>query len=418
MLSSVPEGTGSRVEPLLRWLETRVNELAGEATRTIFEQIPGYAASQDPALRDDVLEHCRHIYATFIQCVRDGRPPERGDFPATQIHAVRRSEGGIGVAEFLQAFRVGQLVIWEQLEKAVADRPDAREGAMDLVAALMRTIEIGSAVGAETWLAAEQKRLAHDAKWRRDLLEDLLAGRAPESVQNRAALTSIGLAGGGFVVLIARPVDPVYDTSVDHAHAELERVLSRFAGLVVTRRAELVAVLSVHDLSVAGICAQVRQAVTWLADRGVRFAVGVSDEWESFSDTGAAYREAQLAREGLGEHHGVLPIEEISLVDHLVLARPDTPERLVRGRLRAFIEEDLAAGGALVETLKQYVAFELNAKDTARSLHVHVNTVYYRLDRFRQRSGRDVHRVSHLIEALLAIQIIETQLNRDRMRSV
>lgn len=414
MLTSVPDDPVLRSEPLLHWLESRVDELAAEATHAIFDEIPGYAAAYDVAFAADVREHCRHIYVTFIECVRDGRVPERTDYPATETHAVRRSERGIGVAEFMQAFRVGQLVIWEQIQRAVVAHPHARDGAMDLVSALMRVIEIGSEVGAETWLLAEQHRLAHDAKWRRDLLEELLAGRAPESTQGRAALAGLGLSGGGFAVLAARPTDAEPD---DTALAQLERLLGGFTGLVATRRAELVGVLSLRDLSVDAICAQLRPAVDALAARGVRFVVGVSDGWESLAEAGAAYREAQLARDGLLAGHGVLPITEIPLAEHLVLARPDSAERLVRGRLRAFIEEDLAAGGALVDTLKAYVASELNAKEAASRLHVHVNTVYYRLDRFSERSGGDVHLVSHLIESLLAIRVIETQLHRDRVRA-
>jgi DNA-binding PucR family transcriptional regulator len=39
-------------------------------------------------------------------------------------------------------------------------------------------------------------------------------------------------------------------------------------------------------------------------------------------------------------------------------------------------------------------------------LHVHANTVYYRLDRIAERTGCDVRRVEDLIDLLLAVRLI------------
>jgi sugar diacid utilization regulator len=77
--------------------------------------------------------------------------------------------------------------------------------------------------------------------------------------------------------------------------------------------------------------------------------------------------------------------------------------------VRAFVEEDLATGGILVETLSTYVSHDLNAKLTAMHLHVHANTIYYRLDRIAERTGCDVRRVEDLIDLLLAVRLIRAE---------
>lgn len=81
-----------------------------------------------------------------------------------------------------------------------------------------------------------------------------------------------------------------------------------------------------------------------------------------------------------------------------------------RGRVDlAFVEEDLATGGILVDTLSTYVSHDLNAKLTAMHLHVHANTVYYRLDRIAERTGCDVRRVEDLIDLLLAVRLVRAE---------
>ena len=93
-------------------------------------------------------------------------------------------------------------------------------------------------------------------------------------------------------------------------------------------------------------------------------------------------------------------------LDYLVQTHDRTARRLVRPEVRAFVQEDLAAGGTFVETLRQYVACDLNAKLAAMALHVHANTVYYRLERIAERTGCDVRRVEELIDLLLAVSLV------------
>jgi len=74
--------------------------------------------------------------------------------------------------------------------------------------------------------------------------------------------------------------------------------------------------------------------------------------------------------------------------------------------VRRFVEEDTAAGGALITTLVEFAASDLNAVAAAERLHMHVNTAYYRLDRIAERTGCDVRRLADVMELLIAVRLL------------
>ncbi len=60
----------------------------------------------------------------------------------------------------------------------------------------------------------------------------------------------------------------------------------------------------------------------------------------------------------------------------------------------------------LTATLSEYVASDLNARRAAVRLHIHVNTVHYRLGRIAERTGCDLHRFADLVEILIAARFV------------
>jgi DNA-binding PucR family transcriptional regulator len=83
--------------------------------------------------------------------------------------------------------------------------------------------------------------------------------------------------------------------------------------------------------------------------------------------------------------------------------------RLIRDDARAVVAADLRGDGVLAETLETYVDCGLHATHTAERLHVHVNTVQYRLRRLAERSGCDTRLVPDVLELLLAIRVARAE---------
>jgi len=145
---------------------------------------------------------------------------------------------------------------------------------------------------------------------------------------------------------------------------------------------------------------------TALARRGVRLAVGVSTEHAGLTEAPDAYAEARTARDGLAGAPGVLALPLLTSFDYLVLRDDETARRLIRPPVRQFVTEDLAAGGALITTLTEFAACDLNAKTAAERLHLHVNTAYYRLERIAERTGCDLRRLSDVLELMIAVRLL------------
>ena len=142
-----------------------------------------------------------------------------------------------------------------------------------------------------------------------------------------------------------------------------------------------------------------------LANGGLRLAIGISTAFESTAGLPDAYRDACIAIESLGSGGGVLALAERSAFDYLILRADATAGRLLSPAVRRFVEEDLAAGGALTATLTAYAAADLNAKVAAERLYVHVNTAHHRLARIEEKTGCDLRRLSDVQELLIAIKL-------------
>lgn len=196
---------------------------------------------------------------------------------------------------------------------------------------------------------------------RRDLLEDLLAGRAPIPGPRLSAARAAGLDSAGRCLLIAAvPVSPAED---DLALRSAASALARAVGgvlrpLTVVRQDEIVIVRAVGTEDPRRLTEPVERAQRELTDVGVRLAIGISTTFDTTGGLPEAYREACAALESL------------------------PPGR--RG--------DVAA------------AANLNAKVTAQRLYIHVNTAHHRLARIEEKTGCDLRDLGDVQELLIAIR--------------
>jgi sugar diacid utilization regulator len=237
---------------------------------------------------------------------------------------------------------------------------------------------------------------------RRDLLEDLIAGREPAPGPRLTAATKAGLhPDTPCAVVVAVPVGPVGDPYSLRSAASL---LGQAAGdparaLTVLRQDEIVIVRALRDRvgSVSG--ESVRTAWRTLAGQGTGLAVGVSTRYDTVADLGKAYHEAVSALGTLPPDGGVVCLSDLSVLDYLTAAR------MVPAALRTFVAEDSRTDGTLIRTVEEYAANDLNVKAAAQRLGVHINTAHHRLARVEERTGCDLRRLADLQELLIAIRL-------------
>ncbi len=390
-------------------VQDSLGSMISAAVEAIWSQVPAYPASADPQLREDVAGHVAAIFGVFLDGLADGRPARRGDFALTREQAARRLAQGISLADFLQAFRIGQLTLWQGVLDVARDDQEARDAALSLVERIMLVIELGSTVAAEAYVEAQQHRLAERDRVRRDLVEDLLARRTTFAGRKRSVLEAAGL-GPDTGLLVASAAAAGEETGDQRALAAAAAAIAGAgrggAGLAAVRQDEIVGVVPVPRGGPQAAVSGLRQACAALGPDRVRLAVGVSTMHTGLQEVPEAYAEARAARDGLGGSDGVLALPLLTALDYLILRESSTAQRLIRPEVRRFVTEDAASGGALIGTLLEYAACDLNAKVAAQRLHLHVNSAYYRLDRIGERTGCDLRRLADVVELLVAIRLL------------
>jgi hypothetical protein len=391
-------------------LEERLDELTGTATELIFAEVPSYRAS-DGSQRPDVHAHVRsHLDAT-LRAFGDGRPVTREQLLFLRRHAARRI-GHIPIADFVNAFYVGERVLWEAaLELAVDD--ESRRAALAFATHLPRYFEVATTHAAEVYLEAEEQLAATGERIRRDLLEDLFAGVPIDAGSRLEAARAAGLKPGSRCVVISATTTAPGDDEqlLRSAAASLARACGgALAPLTVVRHGEIDLVVPVAEDSVGALQERLANAQRRLESGGVPLAIGISTVVAGLEQVADAYREAETARHALGPTPGILALPGMTAFDYLTLGHDPTAGRLIAPAIRQFVFEDARQGGVLIKTLREYLACDLNARRAAAQLHIHVNTAHYRLGRIAERTGCDLHRVADLIEILIAARLVDLSI--------
>lgn len=408
-----------QIERIIDAINARWPELIDGTVEAVFDQVPAYAHSTDPALRDDLAVHVGAVFRVLLICLREDRLATRADFPSTQQQAHRRVEQGVLLSDFLQAFRIGQLHIWNGILEAVGDDRRGQQLALRMVDKVMHVIEVGSTVAAEGYLEAQQHKVADQDRRVRDLIEDLLRRDEIVTAGKQAMLRSAGLEPGApLIVMSATSSSLVSDERKFRLALTAVRAgrASGVEGLAATRRDEIIGMMPVAKGDADATLTRLARAFGELGRNGLPMSVGVSTVRSGLSEAPEAYAEAVAAREALVGRAGVLALPWLSTFDYLVLRRDETARRLLRPEVRQFVEEDLARGGALVATLEEYVACDLNAKTVAERLHMHVNTVYYRLARISERTGGDLRSFGDVLELVIAMRLLREHPNEKLLR--
>jgi hypothetical protein len=130
-------------------LEERLQDLTDEATERILTEIPAYRSFDEP-LRRDVRAHVEAHLRASIGALEADRDVTREDLLFVRPHAARRAKR-VSVSEFVQAFYVGERVLWDTA-LALAHDDESRRAALALASHLPRYFEVATTHAAEVYL--------------------------------------------------------------------------------------------------------------------------------------------------------------------------------------------------------------------------------------------------------------------------
>ncbi len=96
--------------------------------------------------------------------------------------------------------------------------------------------------------------------------------------------------------------------------------------------------------------------------------------------------------------------DDVRLFDELTVTARGSVAGLISERMRSALEDRV-----LRTSLEAFWAANLNVAEAAKVLHIHPNTLRYRLGRIAERTGRDPHVLADLFELTTAARLIAAQ---------
>ncbi|MEO3747774.1 PucR family transcriptional regulator ligand-binding domain-containing protein [Plantactinospora sp. B5E13] len=230
----------------------------------------------------------------------------------------------------------------------------------------------------------------------------------------RAGLSSGGLAPQSTLLVVAVRLTGL-GTPPELTVAVTEEIVRSVATPALVTGTALpdvvLGVLSVAPNRVAEVGDTIRAAVGGLAP-GLgtgRLAVGISGP---AGDAGALPGAVEQARHALNtalaDPGATVVVSAGDLASHLLLLSGVPPEarRAFRDRvLGPVLAYDRAHDSDLVATLDEFLACAGSWTRTAARLHLHVNTLRYRIGRIEQLTGRDLSRFPDRVDLYLALRL-------------
>ncbi|MBF6182810.1 helix-turn-helix domain-containing protein [Nocardia otitidiscaviarum] len=138
---------------------------------------------------------------------------------------------------------------------------------------------------------------------------------------------------------------------------------------------------------------------------GVGIGIGVSAPQGAEALSGAFAAAAAVASAEAGE--ASVRIADIDSAAGLFTAIPDQLQRRFAERvLGPVVEYDRKTGAGLVRTLEVFLGCEGSWRQAAERMHLHLNTVRYRLGRVEELTGRDLGRLDDRLDLYLAVRTL------------
>ncbi|WP_144120594.1 PucR family transcriptional regulator [Catellatospora sichuanensis] len=175
---------------------------------------------------------------------------------------------------------------------------------------------------------------------------------------------------------------------------------------VAVSAGEVVAVVAGVD-GLSGLREAARHLST--AARGMRFAAGLSEPAAGVAELSGALSQARHAhRYALDrqERVSVIGSDELASHDLLLAAVPRATRQAFADRLLAPLRAyDADHQADLVRTLQTFLACDGSWTRCASAMHLHVNTLRYRIRRIADLTGRDLDRFTDRVDLYLALRL-------------
>jgi sugar diacid utilization regulator len=273
----------------------------------------------------------------------------------------------------------------------------------------------------------EEKVREMEHRLKVDLLDDLLDGAfSSELVQKAKAL---GFKTTGRLLAVVGEMDSIHKDDSEDIHQYMNRYLLKremsrwikkevdlvFPGsLVINKNERFVLLLSYPKTALRGelytktkgFAAKINAAMQ--NQHGLTLSFGISRSVSDFSELYQALEDANKVMQYIRSHQQTSQILEFaSLGYHRLLVQNGKEEmkEFVHSVLGELIEYDQKRQGDYLQTLITYVNCSRHVGNTAKSLHIHVNTLHYRINRIEELLSVSLSNASQFLNVHLACEL-------------
>jgi hypothetical protein len=374
----------------------------------IVDEVPAYGHAS-PEVIDDVLVLSTATAALLGQAFAAGSRVLREDVPLVREHAARRVHQGVSLESFLHAYRAALFGYWDACAEEASRLDISRDAGLALARFALDAIDTLTAHAAEAYLREETRVRTQSGREARDLVERLIRGQPISHDRRHPAAPSLDPTGQ--LVTIVGRVDKTtlaVGDALQVVRDALEEAMSLGKGrpLVAIREGEIVliaaATSSTQTIPSLGAA---RQRAIDEHDIDVRY--GISMPSPGFPSVRQAYREAALSLSYTSLARPVLSLEDLSSLECALIGADATTRAIIASKatdLQALSGEDLSAA---TETIRAFSEADLNVTRAAQQMHVHPNTVRYRLQRIATTTGHDPRTFGGLVELVCILELIE-----------
>jgi hypothetical protein len=373
----------------LRLLE-RVDDLATELTALIRQAEPFYRDDLVPVddLHASVHDNLVHILGQLADRPVPGLEPPR-------VTGQRRAEQGVPLAVILHAYRVAGKFIWAAILAEAAGDETLTKSLLQAGSDLWLIIDNRSGLVTDAYRDAIADRVHRDSQTRNAMLDILLRGDPGDGSRLWECAASLRLPRHGTFVVTAAPASQPGVESIPRAEDTL-----RTRGIRSAWRVEIDAHIGVivltPRLDIGRLCAELVELAAG--------PVGLSEPYRSLDQTPAALRQARLAAAtGTPGHREIIRYGQAP-VAVLLASAPDAATMVARAILGPVLALPRVECNILLDTLRTWFAERGATSVAAENLHIHRNTVRYRLRRLEELTGRSLAEPIGVAELHLALE--------------
>lgn len=384
-----------------RALAARNDEIVVQMAQRIRDQVPAYS-TVDPAIFERIRTLSTATSLAISEALINHTPVRRGDIPIIQEQAADRLRSGIDLESFLHAYRAALFFYWDSAMEEATRLRLSRAAGHAVGRFVLDSVDTITTHAAEAFLREENRVRAETGRAVFDLVDSLIAGRpTPKGLRSVAP----GLRPSGPVqVIIARITEPPADlgaglsTALEVLEHNLALGTARPLGTV---RHEEVVIIAPGSPPVSHLHSAVRAA----RERGVQLSIGASDAPTGIAGIPDAYKAAALTLSYASPDRPVVKLAELGALQLLLLSSGSEARELIREKAMPLMQLIQKEREVVIETITTFAAANMNITSAASILHVHPNTVRYRLARIAATTGLDPRTFAGLADLHCIIEL-------------